>query len=379
MKYILGLQLVLLCSFSYSQTNRINKIVVDKNSKIPLENVLIFNESDNSTTNSDGEFMFISQKNEINLNLLGYTAIKTSFEALKNTKDTIFMENGAILLQEVVVSNTIPFMKKVYEKIQDNSIPGFTANFFLRSVLKRDGRTCVLQDIAGTAQKGTNAETMIEILNMRKIKIFEKDDPIFIKFPNLNRVFSFDLPGLEVCTFTEVPFTDFKFKKILFETNTGDESNPILTGYFIVNKIDYAVMEFNLTMIIDPDNVAYLKNDQLRTIKWDVFVKCTKDLRSNKYYANISQLDATVEYFVDGKLHLLDYSLNYFMTKSGSQQKIKPNFPADKDIFKAKFSYSKNFWNNQNQLPLTQELELFLKSVADKKDKKKEYKIIGNF
>ena len=61
---------------------------MDKNTKIPLENVLVFNETDNSTTNADGKFIFVSRENEINLNLLGYEGVKTSFDKLKNDKDT---------------------------------------------------------------------------------------------------------------------------------------------------------------------------------------------------------------------------------------------------------------------------------------------------
>nr|WP_315203947.1 hypothetical protein [uncultured Flavobacterium sp.] len=84
MKHIIALQLFFLCTFSNAQNFQINKIVVDKNTKSPLENVIVFNKSDYSTTNSEGKFVFVSQKNEINLNLLGYDAIKTTFDKRKN-------------------------------------------------------------------------------------------------------------------------------------------------------------------------------------------------------------------------------------------------------------------------------------------------------
>jgi len=67
------------------------------------------------------------------------------------------------------------------------------------------------------------------------------------------------------------------------------------------------------------------------------------------------------------------------VTNSQTKEKVNSNFATDKDIFKAKFPYSKDFWNDQNQLPLTNELEVFLKSVFEKKDKTEEFEVIGNF
>jgi hypothetical protein len=71
--------------------------------------------------------------------------------------------------------------------------------------------------------------------------------------------------------------------------------------------------------------------------------------------------------------------MDYFTTNNVFNEKIHPNFSVAKDIFKANFPYSVDFWDNQNQLPLTSELKVFLKKVEENKNKKKEYEIIGNF
>ena len=89
---------VILCflvgSSAISQSAQIKGVVVDKSTKLPLENVVIFNERDNSITNKEGAFVFVSTKNQINFNLLGYNEIATSFDALAN-RDTIFMDSKA--------------------------------------------------------------------------------------------------------------------------------------------------------------------------------------------------------------------------------------------------------------------------------------------
>lgn len=130
MKHITALQLFFICAFSYAQNFQIDKIVVDKETKAPLENVIVFNDSDYSTTNSEGKFVFVSQKNEINLNLLGYNSIKTTFDKLKSGKDTIFMESKATQLQEVIVRNADSYMKKMYDKFNDNLLQNYTVDFF---------------------------------------------------------------------------------------------------------------------------------------------------------------------------------------------------------------------------------------------------------
>ncbi|MGQ7945163.1 hypothetical protein [Flavobacterium sp. WC2509] len=385
MKYIIVLHLFIISSFSYSQNFQVNKIVVDKNTKSPLESVLIFNESDNSTTNADGKFVFVSQKNEINLNLLGYEAIKTTFDKLKTSNDTIFMQIKATQLEEVVVSNTPAFMKKVFEKFKDNYLPNYTINFFLRNTLKKNNTTIVLQDVYAKQNKNNSKKkkTTIEILNMRKISLFEKKDHIGFKFPALNNFINIVGPLYNKCSFTEIPFNDSNFKKILFETIEKNEIGQIWKGYFIINRNDYAIVEYSLNPFSDPKDIPYkemlLSSGKYRSVEWTKWAQFTKDKESNKYYLNNLKLEEKIELIANEKTFYLNLNMNYFVTNCPTKEEIKPNFSADKDVFKADFSYSKDFWDNQNQLPLTKELELFLKSVVDKKDKTKEYRIIGNF
>ena len=99
-----------------SQNLRLNKIVVDKTTRLPLENVIIFNNRDNSITNEDGLFVFVSDNNEINFSLLGYNSLKMAFGDL-TLKDTIFMEPKAINLDEVIVSDAKSIIKKLSTKI----------------------------------------------------------------------------------------------------------------------------------------------------------------------------------------------------------------------------------------------------------------------
>lgn len=370
-----------------SQNFKISKIIVDKTTKSPIENVSIYNDKDNSITNQEGLFVFVSSKNEINFNLLGYNSIKTSFELIEK-QDTIFMESKAFELKEVVVTNLEPFIKKVYDKMADNYIPNYTSNFFLRNVLKKDSSIVVLQDIhAKRGKKGApKNHSEIEVLNMRKTSFFEKKNQIDFAFPDFNEFFGGFYPSLDQNVFTQVDYNDADYRKFLFEAKQKNVWGQISKGYLIINRNDYAIVEFFVSMYDNPEELPFkkftLSSTQYRTTRYEQHVRYNKNSTLNKYYLSLSKLNAQVEVLADKKSEDTFYfnlTMDYFTTNSISNEKVESNFAVDKDVFKAKFPYSADFWNNQNQLPLTNELKDFLKRVSENKDKKKEFEIIGNF
>lgn len=370
-----------------SQSFKINKTIVDKITKLPLENVSISNDKDNSTTNQEGLFVFVSSKNEINLNLLGYNPIKTTFEEIEK-KDTIFMETKAFELKEIVVANLEPFIKKVYDKMEDNYMKNYTSNFFLRNVLKKDNDIIVLQDIHGKRGKNSDPKNPleIEVSNMRKMSLFEKKNSVDLKFPNFNEFFNPPFPIMNKSIFTEVDYNDIDYRKILFEAKEKDDWGQTSKGYFIINKKDYAIVEYNISIYDNPEvapfQKTFLLGVQFRTVKYERLVRYAKNIFLNKYNMSDSKFSVQVEVLGNKRIEKTFYynlMMDFFNTNAISNEKVASNFAVDKDIFKAKFPYSADFWNNQNKLPLTNELKEFLKRVSENKDKKKEFEIIGNF
>ncbi|MFV8392700.1 hypothetical protein [Flavobacterium sp. LB2P6] len=370
-----------------SQNFKSSKIIADKTTKLPLENVSIYNDKDNSTTNQEGLFVFVSGVNEINFNLLGYNSSKTNFEGIEK-QDTIFMEAKAFELKEVVVNNNESFIKKVYDKMATNYIAKYTSNFFLRNVLKKGNSIIVLQDIH--AKRGKNATpknySEIEVLNMRKTSFFEKKNRIDFAFPDLNEFFGGFYPALDQNIFTEVDYNEVDYRKFLFEAKEKNVLGQISKGYLVININDYAIIEFYVSMYDNPEDLPFnkftLSSTQYRTTQYEKLIKFNKNATLNKYYLSLSKLNAQVEVLADKKSDERFYynlTMDYFTTNSITNEKVESNFAVDKDVFKAKFPYSAVFWNNQNQLPLTNQLKDFLKRVSDNKDQKKEFEIFGNF
>ncbi|MFY8110971.1 MAG: hypothetical protein ACOVKP_03090 [Flavobacterium sp.] len=376
---------LLLVTYSNAQNYQTQKTVVDLLTKLPLENVIISNQKDYSTTNAEGKFIFVSANKAINLNFLGYETIATTFDELKESKDTIFMQQKTIQLPEIIVGNSAAYIQKVYDKIKDNELGNYTIDFFLRNILKKEDEPMVLQDLSGKRNKDNSAKnkTSIEILNMRKVKLYDKKEGIDFKFQNFEEISNLVAPSPSGCNFTEIAFNDENYKKIEFESKNKNNQGLGIKGYLVINKKDLAIVELKMSSDIDTTLLPYskfmLSKVKYRTPEWTKHIKFIKDVASNKYYPVSLKMDVKVEVATDKKSFFFNNSIDFFVTSAPRDEKITPNFSTDKDLFKAKFIYSADFWKNQNQLPLTKELDTFLKLVADKKDKTKEYEVMGNF
>ena len=370
------------------------KVIADKITKMPLPYVNVFNGVDATVSNSEGLFSFVSNKNKIDFSFVGYESFETTFEAISK-QDTVFLQSKAINLEEVVVGDMLPYMKKVFQNIPKNyQITPYTENFFLRNVLKRGNEIERLQDIYGKGSRSamfTNSDKIIfsiEVLNMRKTGVLAKSDAIYFKLPDFNEFNGMLIPPLDskYVAFREEKVADTSFKKINFEGKGSDVPGQNKTGYFIINKADYAIVEYFISMYDEPEKGSYhetpfLSKHQYRTMKYDKTVRFSKSAINNKYYLSSANLDCQLEVLADKKIDKTFYynlSMEYFTSKSFTNETINSNFSVDKEIFKAKFQYSDEFWKNQNQLPLTKDLKDFLTTVAEKKNKK-EFEIIGNF
>ena len=389
------LYLLFLMSFCASaQKIQTKKVVADKETKLPLDKVNIYNQKDNSLTNEEGAFSFVSDVDELNFSLIGYENLKVSFEEIKKA-DTIFLQSKMIELDEVVVGNEQAIMKKVYAKMKDNYIlEPYNENFFLRCILKRNDEIARLQDIYGKVSRKSIFKTKtqpdnkceVEILNMRKVGISDKEDFVYFKFQSFEKLF--DLNALISLALDDFELTQEKniaadYLKISFVKKETNQMGQKTSGYFIINKSDYAIVETYFDFYDDPDKVPFQKDGKVeyRTTRFKRTSNYKKNGTVNKYYLSNANSDVRVDLLENDKVKkaYYDYSTRFFVTNSIIADKAISNLSMDKDIFKVKYPYSEQFWKNQNQLPLTNDLSNFFKKVSENKDNKKEFDIVGNF
>jgi hypothetical protein len=384
--------LLLIPLMSYSQENFIiNKIIIDSETKKPLENVSVYNNQDFTISNYEGKFRFVTDKDSLNLKLLGY---KTLCMSVKNIQkiDTLFLLPQTTILEEVVVkgNSTETYLNNIFEKIK-NSTPKseYTESFFLRTVLKRNLEIFQFQDLAGkvkrpelyTSKKNYEKDLKINLLNMRRIglKTNSKDIEDFEYFSFSDFFYRLILLRIDFKKhhFKNFNLSNSNYKKIIFNPIDNLDSKAS-NGYYLTenNSLKKVVITSNPNYNKIP--FVELRNFKYRTISTDLRVTFNYNSTHKKHYIS----DATFE----GKLEVInpeeetiiyDVKYNLLITDGFLNNKIKSNFSSKKDVFKANEPYNESFWLNQNQLLLDKKLKLFIEQTKDLNTT--EFEIIKNY
>lgn len=379
---------IIICIFiqihAHSQ-NKITKVLVDNLTKTPLNNATINNEKDYTISNSEGYFMFISELDSIKIRMLGYEKIKTTFKKLMHScSDTIYLKQKAYELQEVVIQNNEVLLAKVYKNLVKNyPFHTYSENFFLRCILKKDNKIIKLEDLYGKLQRNSMFKTRnikdfnfdVELLNLRKTGLLDKSKKIadfeFLSFDVLLKWFSTIFKNHKQYQFNIEKTNDSNFVKLEFNPRKEFISNG--AGYYIINLKDYSIKEF-----FSQTNPEYSKKDipfkKKKNIKWrtihsDIHIYFEKNNTTKLYYISNVHIKQNVELFDENEVKInFTPEYNFIITESFIKEKIKSNISIKKDIFKLKHKYSKDFWEKQNQLVLTKEMQQFLDNLGEKEN-----------
>ncbi|MDU6659691.1 MAG: hypothetical protein E6494_06230 [Capnocytophaga sp.] len=379
--------IALVCSQCVVAQHTTSKYLLDKDTKAPLRAATIHNANDYTITNDDGHFVFYSTNDSVTIKMLGYETLKTTFKALSRTKDTLYLTPKPFQLDEVTLSNK-NILQEAYNHASTNyPMEPFVEDFFLRCILKRNGELVKIEDFSGRIKRdkllGAKKNFIFQLLNMRKFGIEKKgmraDD---FNIPSLNDVFQW---------WSNILFLDskeyrFSGLKVIDETHQqvshnpkNEEDNKSSIGHFIINTNDYAVKErihkINPKII---HKIPYTKKPfiKYRTIDYFYKEKCEKDNKNNKYFIANAIVDAKVEGYVGEERIVYDVSFELIVTHPFSNlSTFKANVNGKKELFKLEVPYNKEFWETQNQLPLTNEMRNFI----NKAHNQKEYRVISNF
>ncbi|MEM9077919.1 MAG: hypothetical protein AAGC43_12815 [Bacteroidota bacterium] len=375
------LSLLLIFSFTVSLAqNQKLGVVVDAESKAPLEFVDVYNTQDNTASNADGAFFFISELDSIIAYKVGYEELRTTF---KDVQDTIYLKPSAFKLNEVILTNT----KTLWDKVRD-SIPKhymftpFKERFFLRCLLRQNAKIVRIQDIEGKLRRKTliyrqGMESSLkdfsfEISNMRKIGVNKDENKVYFTFFSLSELL-FETIRLNATgdgfTLTEKEYENENRAKIFFQSDTTIVGLNT-SGHYIINNDSKAIEAFVMQSKIDRDK--YFKNGPVRsrTIGVEQTVNFTRSTKWNKHFITSAKIIYTVEITHTKKSFKDIYTCEYILQTFDNNEDFafESNVNAEKDIFKLKHDYNPEFWENQNKLLLTGEMEDFISGFDSKKN-----------
>ena len=377
---------VFIITLSFSQNN-ISKYLVDKDAKVPLRSATIHNASNYTITNDDGLFVFYSANDSVTIKMLGYETLKTTFKALSRTKDTLYLTPKPFQLDEVTLSNKNIIQEAYNHATTNYPMEPFVEDFFLRCILKRNGEFVKIEDLSGRIKRdklfAAEKNYAFQLFNMRKFGIEKKglrtDD---FELLSLNGIFDW---------YSNYFFLDpkeyrFSYLKVIDETHQqvshtpkNEEDNKKGIGHFIISTDDYAVKE--RIYKINPkvvDKIPFTKklSGKHRVIDYYLKEKSEKDTDKNKYFITNAIMSQKIEIYTQGERIVYDVSFELIVTHPFSDfSTFKANVNGKKELFKLDVPYNKEFWETQNQLPLTNEMRDFI----NKPHNPKEYRVISNF
>lgn len=386
MKYTTTLLFSFIFSFSWAQ-NQHEGIIVDFESKERIEFVSIFNQKNNTISNADGRYSFSSSKDSIIFYRVGYDKFTANFSKLK---DTVFLKKSPYQLDEVVVTNAKTLWQKVRDSIKTNYVfTPYKEKFFLRGILKYNDTIVRIQDIQGKLERKTllyikeleltPKDYVIEFMNMRKIGIVNDENNVYFKFPTLYGLFS-SFIKLNATgggfTLTEKPYKDTDKVRYEFTTDAALEKVDI-SGYYIINTLNNAIEEVHIISVPKDPLYTITKRIKYRTTYYDLTVLFKKNTINNRYYMKSAKNRTIVETTDKKGTFNEKYDINFILntTDSFGDFEVKKNISATKDIFKLKHPYNAAYWNSQNQLLLTDEMQTFINRMGEDN---KEFKVRSN-
>jgi len=374
--------------FLFFCQNKYEALVVDSLSMEPLAFVSVFNTQHHTMTNADGRFSISSNLDSVLFYHPGYDKKTTTFQQLT---DTIYLNKSVLKLDEVVVTNA----KSIYQKIKDSIASNYllqphTENFFMRAVLRRNDSIVRLQDMQGQVHRKTSVYTgnlelaekdfLVQVHHMRKVGIVKDQNSINFELPSLYEIYK-ETVRLNAMgpafTVTEKPFEKTSHIQVDFSSNKNDSSS-FTEGHYIINGKDNAILSFNA------NSVFYTKNKEQtypysNILNSNISVSFYKDPEAQKYFMNHAKRSTTVAVELKEVAKPILFQLDVILhtTSSFGTEKLKSNVNEHKDIFKFKIPYNKVFWDAQNQLLLTGEMQDFIIRIQSPSSKEK-YKIKSN-
>lgn len=386
MKLLCSIVLLLITFFCRTQNSHIG-IVVDSDDKEPLEFVNIFNKEAGTLSNADGRYAFTSSKDSVVFYRVGYDKFEATFSMLS---DTIFLKKSVFELNEVVVTNTKSLWQKFKDSVRSNyKIEPYKERFFLRCVLRRNDSIVRIQDMVGKLKRKTlfypepldpdKKDFEVELTNMRKVGIATDENDVYFIFPSFYET---------VLGFVRINYTGTDFE--LEELQLGDATKSRLNfkaidskkiwkneGHYIINNLDNAIL--SLEGKITSDGAPFTENRwvRYRTLKSEKKVFFEQSTLAEHYFQKSAKEFAVIEVTDKDKTFKNVYTIEIIMNTYDNfgDFEVDSNINEQKDMFKLKYLYDEAFWNSQNQLLLTVEMQDFVKKMGEDS---KEFKVKSN-
>lgn len=380
----------IICLSLISQLLLSQNYIYDENTKKPIEAVNIyFNEGSGAITNEDGYFELPDQlmADSINISHLSYTSKAISLEDLKN-KDTIFLSNAPIELDEVVLRNinAKDSVLKAIKNIDHNYInkPYNTFGFFRQSLEENNkGVEMIEVEFIGYNK---NKSVSTEITSARRTENYSKlglktHGGVAAMFENgdfvRNKSHFLDTEKLDLYEFKfdgQIPYQDMVYYKINFYPKS-DNIQILRKGVLYLESKSLAIAEIRYSY--DKDKLAEISKESEKGLDNKKPIYRLKDVENLIRYKQLPGGKWGLIYIEAYNLReglFKDKSYDYHLRaklvintiKTEDPVKVRTNYNLTKDFSKVVKKFDQlNRWGDNYKLSLSNSERQLLEDIKD--------------
>lgn len=352
----------------YSQNKTIH-LLWDKDNDEPVQYATIQTDEEYSISNENGVFEINKTRGNIIIQNVAFQKLEIDYDFLVKN-DTIYMTPNIFELDEVTVVNENKYNRMLKTILTDYALDPHQEKFYLRAIVRKNGDLYKIVDFSGYVEKKTLFSTsskpmpqknyLVQIENIRKVGKENKSvDFEMLSFEYfLNHISSIYLSP-EYYNLSHQTTENKDFSKILFSpkdtTLTFGKAHYILNDDNTFNEVE---IEFN------NHNATYQKNGNINFRTTFLYTKTNfgRNPITNKIQLSKALHKAKTEVNDNGVNDEFDVTY-IFHSEPIISRDLRNNVNLKKDIFELNGKYNKQYWESNDILPLTTEMQKFINEV----------------
>lgn len=384
------LMLIVLSNSISSQTAKIEGVIKDAETLLPISYVNIYTEAElknNSTgsiSNENGEFVVDESKSKTTFSHINYdTYTVETNEALKE----VFLIPKNYVLDEIVVSNekSSAYLKRIIEFSKKRLDKNILLKAYAREIVKVNNEYTKYSDaLLDYYVKKDNGKSTVIMGQHRALHNSKLDEEEEGNMNNVNSAFNVKDYVKSSYNFDEIEKIlkdkEYEFERRIKKEADGSEyefvtvipneqsKKFLLKGYVIIDPTTKSILEYKLY-----SSESHFKNSKLMSIliakvKLNKFLIWSKFKNINdQYILNYNKKEIAM-YIKMGKRvdDSFDFSNDLFIYEFKKDVQIPEKGYDKKTIFEAGTDFTENFWTKYNVFPLSESDEKFINSVQPK-------------
>lgn len=368
--------LLFCCKISVAQ-NTNDKILWNKSENIPVPYATIKSDQTYTVSNEKGYFAIDFKSGKLLIQNLSYQSLEIDADFFKNN-DTIFMKSVAYELDEIVIDKNERFKKMIQTIPLEYALQPPQEKFFLRAIIKKNKEFYKIVDFSGYLEKqvlfDTRSKPMpkknytVQIENTRKAGFEFKDyDFELFSFNTFLKAIASMYLAPEIYNYSYETSEDDKFTKI---SATAKDKNKVKTqGYYFVDNADNTFSEAYILNKSGDAAFTKLRDLKYRTIFYELKSNFARNDKTNKHQLNLSVLKSSTEVFRNEVRDEFEVTYIYYANPTNTEMKLKNNINLNTDMFELRGKYDAKYWEENQILPLTPEMQEFINKVNSANEK----------